>query len=101
MTLASHLKEVWNKRGLILKGMAVPELPSDENLLELLEISYHASLMTEEARKVKFRLAFCNPDDFTKKILANREQYHTIHFKNSRDFNVSELLRLAPATDPT
>lgn len=92
--LAMYIKNYWDKKGFIHEGIKIPVLPEDKYLLELLEVSYHASLLTEESRRVKFRIAFCSPSDVTKYNVFN-----IIPLTNSREFTTSELLRLAPATD--
>jgi hypothetical protein len=73
------------------------ELPEDEILKKILEIAYHASFMTEESRRVRFSLIYCTQSDERIKF----SNCGKIVFEKSREFNVLEIFRLAPATDPT
>ena len=80
----------------------VPPLPEDTVIGELLDVCYHASFRTEENRRVRFQIAFCNKkiiEDEYKEDLPNK--IFSIIFSKPREFNVKELLRLAPATDPS
>jgi hypothetical protein len=84
--------------------MPLIELPGDEVLTELLGVAFHASLMREERRGVAFRLGFFSGDDLSRypavTAVEGERRYH-VRLLNPRPFNVSELVRLAPATDPT
>jgi hypothetical protein len=73
------------------------QLPDDETLKKILEIAYHASFMTEESRRVRFSIIYCEKSDERIKF----SNCGKIVFENNRDFNVQEIFRLAPATDPT
>jgi hypothetical protein len=80
----------------------IPILPEDKVIKKILDICYHASFKTEENRRIKFQIAFCE-----KTIISDQykedipDQIHSIVFNKPREFNVKELLRLAPATDPS
>jgi len=80
----------------------VPALPEPRILRKLLDICYHASFKTEENRRIKFQVAFCEKtiiaDEYKEDIPS---KIHSIEFNKPREFNVKELLRLAPATDPS
>jgi hypothetical protein len=71
-------------------------LPSDDILKNLLETAYHSSFMTEESRRVRFSLIFSPKDD----PIIN-SNYGIIKFNKNRDFSIGEIIRLAPATDPS
>ena len=78
----------------------VPPLPEDTVIGELLDVCYHTSFKTEESRRVRFQIAFCNKtiieDEYKEDI---PDKINSIIFSEPREFNVKELLRLAPATD--
>lgn len=79
-----------------------PTLPADEVMHSLFEVSYHASFLTEEGRKLHFRIMFASEEDLEKK---GRFREHLsprpIIFDTPREFTISEILRLAPALDMT
>ncbi|MDX2111695.1 MAG: DNA integrity scanning protein DisA nucleotide-binding domain protein [Verrucomicrobiota bacterium] len=79
-----------------------PKLPSDSIMNELLEVAYHASFLTEEGRKLSFRVIFAIESDIAE---ANTRRGHSaarpIVFNCPRDFTVAELLRLSPAVEFT
>jgi hypothetical protein len=92
------LEKAWKKKGITLPDIA-DLLPPESILEELVEVAYHASLMTEEQRRISFRVAFYSKAEIEK---HPKEIYEVryLEFSNHRIFNLSELLRLAPATDP-
>lgn len=69
---------------------------SDITLRSLLEVSYHATFYTEEARRVGFRLIYSS-----RGAIEAVRSGSTIRFENPRPFETSELCRLAPATEPS
>ena len=73
------------------------KLPDDKILNTILEIAFHASFMTEESRRIRFSLIYCNKSDDRIKL----SNFGKIVFEKKREFNVIEIFRLAPATDPT
>ncbi len=84
----------------------LPSLPTDEVLNRLLEVSYHASFLTEESRKIGFRIVFGSKSDLLSEqqrhpAIGTHPEITLIEFQRSRTFNEKEILRLAPATDPT
>ncbi|HPO50325.1 MAG TPA: hypothetical protein PLO89_08390 [Spirochaetota bacterium] len=92
--LVELIKNAWKKNKII--SDYIEKIPDDNILDNLLEISYHSSFMTEETRKVRFSLIFCPRED--ENINKN---YQTVLFNKPRDFSLTEIFRLAPATDPT
>ena len=99
-TLLQEVREKWQKRK--YPGEHVPPLPSDDILSRMLEVAYHASFLTEEGRRLGFRVAYLPQDDATKREEeAFPGRMRPIALSKPRDFSVGELLRLAPATDPT
>lgn len=87
----------WKKKGIVLPEVTYL-LPEDEILEELVEVAYHASFKTEEQRKIAFRIAFCSKEDLKKESDAIYE-IRQISFPTPIAYNISELFRLAPATD--
>jgi hypothetical protein len=99
--LVRTLHKAWDNRD--YPEQFIPDLPPDEQIRRFLEVAYHASMLTEEQRKIGFRLAFISPD--TALQLAGPVElgrlFEPVRFEVSRDFSVPEILRLAPATDHT
>ncbi len=99
--LVEHLRKAWRRRD--FPEQSVPRLPPTERLREFLEVAYHASMLTEEQRKIGFRLAFMSPE-LAKRLAGPAELgrvFEPVEFDAPRDFSVPEILRLAPATDLT
>jgi len=103
--LVSQTRKAW-KAGKLFEKAYVPSLPGDKVLNRLLEVSYHASFLTEESRKIGFRIVF----GLKSEVLSEQQRHPSlgthpeitlIQFQRSRTFNEKEILRLAPATDPT
>lgn len=92
--LVELIKSAWKKNRII--SDYIEQLPDDYTLKNLLEIAYHSSFMTEESRKVRFSLIFCPKNDNN-----INDKYQTVLFNKPRDFSLTEIFRLAPATDPT
>ena len=84
------------------KHFIPPKLPSKNTMEALFEVAYHASFLTEEGRKLHFRIIFASKDELTDK---DRFRGHLtsrpIVFDSLREFSISEILRLAPALDMT
>jgi len=83
------------------KWFKPPVLPTDIVMQELFEVAYHASFLTEEGRKLHFRIIFASEEDFSKKENHSKITQRHIVFDTPRDFSISEILRLAPALDMT
>lgn len=100
-TLTTELKKIW-KKSKRYQNELIPSLPNEKIIKQLVEICYHASFKTEEMRRVTFKVAYCQKDIIEKKGTSPlNERICKIKFIKPRKFNVSELIRLAPATDPT
>lgn len=97
--LLSYLEDKWSNPPLYLQNRYKP-LPPIEILNSLIEVTYHTSFMTEELRGIKFRIAYCSKEEITN-WLDKRDTVYLIEFNKRRNFNISELLRLSPATDPS
>ncbi len=88
--------------GIKSKYFKPPILPSAPILNDLLEVAYHASFLTEEKRRLGFRIIFAEQQDLCKedkhrKYSSNRP----IIFSEPRPFSISEVLRLSPALEMT
>jgi hypothetical protein len=94
------LKKIFSK--VKSKHFEPPQLPSDSILKHLLEVAYHASFLTEENRKLHFRLIYATEAELTdKKRIRGYQTSRPIVFDEPRSFSISEILRLAPALDMT
>ena len=78
-------------------------LPDPEVFQLLVDVAFHASLMTEEKRRTGFRLLFCNPEDLKldKRHGSLGRQFRVISMPSSQPLTASELNRIAPAADLT
>lgn len=99
--LAKVLKKAWKKTKLYVREEEVPALPADEPLRRLLDVAYHASLLTEESRQPSFRVVFCPRSEFGSVSNPRVRSCVKIDFDRPQPFNEKQLLQLAPATDPT
>lgn len=68
---------------------------------ELLDVVYHASFLTEEKRRMWFRVVFISIEKLEKQFVHDVERTRIIKLEKPRSFNVSELMKIAPAADPT
>ena len=81
-----------------------PERLPDATIFQaLVDVAFHASLLTEEKRQPGFRILYCSPDD-----LRRYEQddfpfrsHRLISMSSVRPYTPSELIRIAPAADHT
>lgn len=87
--LAAFVKKAWGPSR---------SLPALEHLEALLSISYHTSLLREEARPIQFRLLVCSPDILPPADGPPRG-LHRLVFVKPRRLNRNELRRLSPAAD--
>lgn len=80
----------------------VPHLPNQKIIQRIIDVVYHASFLTEEARRLWFRVIYINPKEIeTEKIFSIFSETNKINFDLPREFSVGELIKLAPAADPT
>jgi len=78
-------------------------LPPDTALEGLLDVAFHASLLSEEGRRPGFTITYIPAsEDFSHpgRRYFDKE-FRTIPFERPRPYSVSEINRLAPATEPT
>jgi len=98
--LIPHITASWNSND---QFDSDTPLPNEKWLRQFTEVAYQASLLTEEQRRIGFRLAFISPDKAEQLAgpIELGRLYEPIHFNARREFKVAEILRLAPATDHT
>lgn len=78
-----------------------PPFPDRDTVRKILDVVYHASLLTEESRRVNLRVVYLPqnlPDKQKRFINANRSP---IKFAEPITFDINELLRLAPSVEAT
>jgi hypothetical protein len=74
------------------------KLPDREVLEYLVSTCYQVSMMSEELRSQRFRIALCDPSEFPPE-LGPPYGFLRIVFKELRSFNEYELLKLSPASE--
>jgi hypothetical protein len=95
--LIATIESRW-ARGSWTRQTAAPALPRN-HVGELLDVAFQASLLSEEGRPLQFRIAWCRAADLERDVHLRRRNA-PVPFHTPRPFTVSELVRLAPATDP-
>jgi hypothetical protein len=99
--LVRKLKQVWKRTRLYVREEQPPPLPADAVLRRLLDVAYHASLLTEEQRRPSFRIVYCPRSEFKDGPTHRVRSCVRINFWSACPFTEKQLLQLAPATDPT
>ncbi|MDD5130757.1 MAG: diadenylate cyclase [Candidatus Omnitrophica bacterium] len=94
-----EIEEAWQIKS--YQNEIIPPLPDRIYIEDMLNVVYHASFLTEESRRVWFRIIFVNQASLVKVERDIFDYTNIIVFQHPREFNVSELLKLAPAADPT
>jgi hypothetical protein len=74
------------------------ELPDREVLEDLISTCYQVSMMSEELRPQRFRIALCDPSEFPPE-LGPPYGFLRIVFKGPRAFHEYELLKMSPASE--
>ena len=74
-------------------------IPSFDDVKEILEQSFLASLKREEEKPISFCLAYLSKDNIEKEAQKNRKQL-IIEFENEIPFTVEGISKIAPAFDP-
>ncbi|MFV0416486.1 MAG: putative sensor domain DACNV-containing protein [Chthoniobacterales bacterium] len=85
--LAGRLNKVFSKKN-------VEQSP--QQLQELFDTFYAASLLKEEGRIVRMRIAFAPPEEFSKETSPG---IHVLHLKKPHDLTTTEIKRLSPAAN--
>ena len=79
-----------------------PPFPTNDELKTILDVIYHVSFLTEENRRIAVRIAYFPQKDFENQLPPYMNTHDIpIPFSQPIRFNVSEVLRLAPALEPT
>lgn len=91
--VTTRLAERWLEGG----ASAIP-LPASRALHEIVETAYHASLLYEEQRSLRFRILVAAPGALPG-CLPTPQGLQLLEFDPSRVLSDSELRRLAPAAD--
>ena len=99
--LVGRLRKVWRKTRLYVQEEAIPPLPDEAVLRRLLDVTYHASMLTEEGRRPSFRVVCCRRGEFDDANNGRLRNCRKIAFSTPVPLTEKQLLQLAPATDPT
>ncbi len=91
--VSERLERRWREGG----PSALP-LPASRPLHDILETAYHASLLREESRPLRFRLLVAAPSALQATLSAG-DRLQVLEFDPSRRLTDGELRRLAPAAD--
>ncbi|MDB5337162.1 MAG: hypothetical protein JWN70_2781 [Planctomycetaceae bacterium] len=95
--LALFVQDRWNNEtDAVRKSDLLPDLATLE---EFFSACYHASMLREEERPVKFRAILAPPLLFTTGVRPP-EGFQRLDFSSPGRFNANELRRLAVAADP-
>ncbi|MFL5346355.1 MAG: putative sensor domain DACNV-containing protein [Hyalangium sp.] len=92
--LLTEIDEAWKEPDPGESDEPLP-LPPADVLEELLHEAYHASLMMEESRRVRFRLVYGQ-----EQALREEASVTVVKFGHPVPFDADGIRRLAPATDP-
>jgi len=100
--LLQKLPAVWNaSQGF---GTPPPALPGPGELSALVDVAYHASFLTEEQRRLGFRLVYASSDELGEYVRNYGKFHHSLSvspLSRPLPLTASELIKLAPATDYT
>jgi len=98
-SLLTVLKEKWAHFKPWGRKQALPPLPEDSALEQLLAVTYHASFMREEGRALGFRIIAYPRSHFKEEEVSPHRTQRCAAFSEMRPFSVAELRRLAPAAE--
>lgn len=93
LTKAEWRRKVWPRE-------TVPALPDKDTFQKIIDVVYHASFLTEERRRIWFRVVYVSKEAIIK-TSKRLEDTRVVEFTSPRPFDVNELVKLAPAADPT
>jgi len=79
----------------------MPKIPNDDILEKLLDTAYHASFLTEEERKCRFRIIYLSPNEISSKSSSKYydDKFRIIPFSDFRNFSPNEINRLSPVAE--
>jgi hypothetical protein len=78
----------------------IKEFPNDENIKIILDVIYHASFMTEESRRIAYRIGYISPEKCEQDNSNINLISKPIKLLVSIPFTVQELLKIAPSVNP-
>lgn len=74
-------------------------LPDFDVLEDIVSTCYQVSQMQEEARRLRFRIMLCEPEDVDEDGSGEKLGLFTLSFTEPRPYNEYELLKLGPSLD--
>ncbi len=92
------LREMWNDPS--HKSYKISNFPKKEIFKKLIDTVYHASFLTEEQRRIWFRIVYVSKDELITEAQIPQREIRVVEFSKARDFTIGELVKLAPAADP-
>lgn len=95
--LAKYVTEKWN-HFVAGDSYSLPLLPSEQQLVSLLETVYFSSMETDEGRPLKFTVC-CTPEMDDIRMHNQQDSVESWTFASNRPFSIQEVRRLAAATD--
>jgi hypothetical protein len=96
--LSEEILRLWDTFSERETSEGCARLPDREVLEYLLATCYQVSMMSEELRSQRFRIALCDPSEFPPE-LGPPYGFLRIVFKEPRAFQEYELLKLSPASE--
>lgn len=94
-----NIAEVLVSRPLPSEYDSYGKIPDYASVLQILEVSFLASMKKEEHRDIQFRICYMDAEtDDSNEVHSTGRRW--IKFQQAREFNVRELTRLAPAISP-
>ena len=82
------------------KEDVIPPLPDEETFQKIVDAVYHSSFLTEERRRIWFRVVFVSSEIIEEESKHPLSYLRVIRFDKPRIFSANELMKLAPAADP-
>ncbi|QQS34940.1 MAG: DNA integrity scanning protein DisA nucleotide-binding domain protein [Ignavibacteriales bacterium] len=76
------------------------DFPNDRNLKTILNVIYHASFLTEESRRIAYRIGYVSPEKCEQKISDINMISEPIKLLIPVPFTVQEILKIAPSVNP-
>ncbi|MFI5323655.1 MAG: putative sensor domain DACNV-containing protein [Thermodesulfobacteriota bacterium] len=96
--LSEEILRLWGTLSESEPSEGYSKLPDREVLEYLISTCYQVSMMSEEVRSQRFRIALCDPSEFHPE-LGPPHGFLRIVFKEPRAFHEYELLKLSPASE--
>jgi hypothetical protein len=96
--LSEEILRLWDTLSEGKTSEGYSKLPDREVLEYLISTCYQVSIMSEELRSLRFRIALCDPSEFPPE-LGPPYGFLRIVFEEPRAFHEYELLKLSPASE--